>query len=179
MTGVERVGDQIEDLLARLRSQGARAAEDGEALVRLLVGLYGDGLTRIVAALHGGGATGEDILAKLSSDPLVESLLLLHDLHPLDVDARILRALELLRPHLGSHAGRLRFLGVTDGVARLRLEGGGHGCPSSVETVRRAIEAAVTGAAPEVGEVMVEGMTGPAELPLLQIAPRPGSVVRS
>ncbi len=175
MTRVEQVGDQIEDLLARLRSQGGRAADDGEALVRLLVGLYGDSLTRIVAALRADGEAGEAILARLTGDPLVESLLLLHGLHPLDVDARIQRALELVRPYLGSHAGGVRYLGVTDGIARLRLEGSCHGCPSSAATVRLAIEGAVTEAAPEVSEVVVEGMTEPAGPALLQIGPRPGS----
>ena len=60
------------------------------------------------------------MLAPLADDPLVESLLLLHGLHPLDVDARIQRALDRVRPYLGSHAGGVEYLGVADGVARLQ-----------------------------------------------------------
>ena len=112
-------------------------------------------------------------MARLTADPLVESLLLLHGLHPLDVDARIQRALDQVRPYLGSHAGGVEYLGVSDGVARLRLEGCCHGCPSSTVTVRLAIEGAVQDAAPEVTEVAVEGMTAPPEPKLLQIGPRP------
>jgi Fe-S cluster biogenesis protein NfuA len=102
---------------------------------------------------------------------------LLHDLHPLDVGARIQRALDRIRPYLGSHAGGVEYLGVTDGVARLRLEGSCHGCPSSTVTVRLAIEGAVMEAAPEVTEVIVDGMarapgSGPA---LLQIGARPAT----
>ena len=63
-------------------------AAAAEELVGLLVGLYGDGLGRIVAVLGEQGEAGEAMLAKLADDPLVESLLLLHGLHPLDVDAR-------------------------------------------------------------------------------------------
>ena len=48
---------------------------------------------------------------RLLADPLVESLLLLHDLHPLDVDTRIQRALDRVRPYLGSHAGGVEYLG--------------------------------------------------------------------
>jgi len=99
--------------------------------------------------------------------------LLLHGLHPLDVDERIQRALDRVRPYLGSHAGGVQYLGVRDGVARLRLEGSCHGCPSSTVTVRLAIEGAVQDAAPEVAEVVVEGMTAPPEPRLLQIGPRP------
>ena len=85
------------------------------------------------------------------------------------------RALDQVRPYLGSHAGGVQYLGVTDGVARLQLEGSCNGCPSSTVTVQLAIEGAVQAAAPEVTEAVVEGMTAaPAPGPtLLQIDRRP------
>ena len=133
--------------------------------------LAADGATRAAMA-----AT----LDRLINDPLVENLLLLHGLHPLDVDARIQRALDQVRPYLGSHAGGVHYVGVSDGVARLRLEGNCDGCPSSAVTVQLAIEGAVQDAAPEVTEVVVEGVTeAPAAAPgpvLLQIGPRPDAV---
>src|SRR6202034_2917097 len=161
----------FEELLAALRSGPARdAGPAAEELVRLLVGLYGDGLSHIVAVLREQGEPGVVMLHKLAEDPLVESLLLLHDLHPLDVDARVQRALDRVRPYLGSHAGGVEYLGTADGVARLRLQGSCHGCPSST----RAGPLAVPGAAPEVTEVVVEGMTAPPPGPqLLQIGRRP------
>jgi len=173
MTSVARAGERIEELLASLRSRGGGAAETAEELVRLLVGVYGDGLAAIMAALAEEGGPGRAMIDRLAADPLVEGLLLLHGLHPLDVDARIQRALDQVRPYLGSHAGGVQYLGVTDGAARLRLEGTCHGCPSSTVTVRLAIEGAVQDAAPEVTEVIVEGMTAPPGPALLQIGPRP------
>jgi Fe-S cluster biogenesis protein NfuA len=178
MSGVRDVGTRVEELLGALRTGSAkdpgRAAEE---LVGLLVGLYGDGLSQIVAALAEQGPPGAQMLDQLTEDPLVESLLLLHDLHPLDVDARVQRALDRVRPYLGSHAGGVEYLGVTDGVARLRLEGSCHGCPSSTATVELAITGAVKEAAPEVDDVVVEGMTAPPEPKLLQIGRRPGAEV--
>ena len=176
MTSVTQAGERIEELLASLRSRGGAAADTAEELVRLLVGLYGDGLAAIMAALAGEGEPGRAIVDRLTADPLVEGLLLLHGLHPLDVDARIQRALDRVRPYLGSHAGGVQYLGVIDGVARLRLEGSCHGCPSSTVTVQLAIEGAVQDAAPEVSEVVVEGMTAPPGPTLLQIGPRPDEV---
>jgi Fe-S cluster biogenesis protein NfuA len=175
MTSVAQAGERIEELLAALRARGGGAADTAEELVRLLVGMYGDGLATIMAALAGEGETGRAIVDRLTADPLVEGLLLLHGLHPLGVDERIQRALDRVRPYLGSHAGGVQYLGVRDGVARLRLEGSCHGCPSSTVTVRLAIEGAVQDAAPEVTEVVVEGMTALPEPKLLQIGPRPGS----
>ena len=170
MTGVRNTGARVEELLDSLRSGGmSPAADAAEELVSLLVGLYGDGLARIVSVLADGGEAGAELLAKLADDPQVEGLLLLHDLHPLDVDARIQRALDRVRPYLGSHAGGVQYLGAADGVARLRLEGSCHGCPSSTVTVQLAIQTAVEDAAPEVSEVVVEGMTAAPEPSLLQI----------
>src|SRR6516225_4071697 len=177
MTSVAQAGERIEELLAALRSRGGAAADTAEELVRLLIGMYGDGLAAILAVLAEEGEPGRAIIDRLTADPLVEGLLLLHGLHPLDVDARIQRALDQVRPYLGSHAGGVQYLGVSEqGVARLRLEGTCHGCPSSTVTVRLAIEGAVQDAAPEVTEVVVEGMTAPPEPALLQIGPRPGAV---
>jgi Fe-S cluster biogenesis protein NfuA len=176
VSGVTSVGARVEELLAGLGAGSAQpgpAARAAEELVGLLVGLYGDGLAAIVEVLGAAGEPGAAVLAQLGDDPRVEGLLLLHDLHPLDVDARIQRALDRVRPYLGSHAGGVQYLGVTDGVARLRLEGSCHGCASSTATVELAIRSAVEDAAPEVTEVAVEGMTAAPEPGLLQIGRRP------
>lgn len=174
MSRVQQVGARIEELLATLGSVSGEAAAAAEELVRLLLGVYGDGLGHIMAALADEGAAGAAVRDRLLADPLVENLLLLHDLHPLDVDTRIQRALDRVRPYLGSHAGGVQYLGVgPDGVARLRLEGSCHGCPSSTVTVQLAIQGAVQDAAPEVSDVVVEGMTEPPGPTLLQIGRRP------
>jgi Fe-S cluster biogenesis protein NfuA/nitrite reductase/ring-hydroxylating ferredoxin subunit len=168
----EQAGERIERLLAELTS--GRDRERAEELVGLLVRMYGDALARVAALLR---ERQPELLLRLSEDDLVESLLLLHDLHPLDVDTRIQRALDRVRPYLGSHAGGVEYLGVDGrGVARLRLEGSCHGCPSSAVTVRTAIEGAVQAAAPEIVSVEVSGLVEPPPSPLLQIgtAPPPG-----
>jgi Fe-S cluster biogenesis protein NfuA len=173
MTQVQGVGEQVDALLAALRSGSGDPAAIADELVRLLVGLYGHGLTRITEILAGMGPAGAEIMTAMIEDPLVESLLMLHDLHPLDVDKRIQRALDEVRPYLGSHAGGVEYLGVSDGTAMLRLQGSCDGCPSSTVTVQLAIEGAVLNAAPEISEVVVEGMTKAPEPALLQIGRRP------
>ena len=173
MTAVRSAGARVEELLDGLRSGPPSAALAAEELVSLLVGLYGGGLAAIVGLIREQGQAGAAVLAAMADDPQVEGLLLLHDLHPLDVDARIQRALDRVRPYLGSHAGGVQYLGVSDGVARLRLEGSCDGCPSSTVTVELAIRGAVEDAAPEVTEVVVEGVAPAPEPGLLQIGRRP------
>ena len=161
------VGERVEALLAQLRQQGGDpAAATGDELVRLLVEFYGAGLERIVEIV---ADDRRELLDVLADDPLIESQLILHGLHPVGVDERIERALDRVRPYLGSHAGGVAYLGIDDGgVAHLRLDGSCNGCPSSTVTVRMTIEEAVLGAAPEVAGIEVEGQTEKPK-PLLQI----------
>jgi len=156
---LREVGSRIETLLTEIRS----GANDSlsvrtEELVGLLTEVYGAGLERIVEIVSEEPA-GDEVLTHLVEDELVASLFLLHDLHPIDVETRIERALNKVRPYLGSHAGGVDFLGVDDeGIVHLRLEGSCHGCPSSTITVKLAIERAIEEAAPEVMGFAVEGV---------------------
>jgi len=167
---VEATGERVEALLAELRSQaGPQVAAAAEELVSCLVELYGAGLARITEIV-GEDESGPKLMDKLVADPLVESLLLVHDLHPLDTSTRVRRAVEEVLPQLGSHAGNVEYLGLDEaGVLRLRLEQSG----CSADTVRDLIEKAVAGAAPEAAGVSIELAQPPAEPTLLQITRRP------
>jgi len=172
-------GEKIEALLDELRSHaGPQVAETAEELVSCLVELYGAGLAEIVKIVgsdpHGAGPR---LLDGLVADPLVESLLLVHDLHPLDIGARAQRAVDQVLPQFGSHPGQVSYLGIDDqGVIRLRMEAAGHGCGSAPDAVRAALADAVTGATPDAAGVDVEVVEAPAELPLLQIGRRPAGL---
>ena len=175
----QRAGERVEALLAELGSQaGPQVAAAAEELVSCLVELYGAGLAEIVRIIGEDAEAGRRLMAKLAGDPLVESLLLLHDLHPLPVADRVRRAIEAVMPQLGAHPGQVDFAGVDDqGVIHLSLERGGHGCGSSSGAVQETIEQAVIAAAPEAAGVDIEVITAAPELPLLQITRRP-TVVR-
>ncbi len=170
---VEAAGERVEALLAELRSQaGPQVAATAEELVSCLVELYGAGLATITEIL-GADEAGSRLMDKLVADPLVESLLIVHDLHPLDTSTRVRRAVEEVLPQLGSHAGEVEYLGLDEaGVLRLRLEQGG----CSADTVRDLISKAVAAAAPEAAGVGVELVEPPSELPLLQITRRPAGI---
>ncbi|MEU3972623.1 NifU family protein [Streptomyces bacillaris] len=172
-------GARIGELLDRLgREAGPQARETADELVRSVVEFYGEGLARTVRLLRSAPA-GSDPLAVLTADELVGDLLILHDLHPEDTMTRVGRALDKVRPYLGSHAGDVEVAGLdieaAEGpVLRLRLRGSCDGCPSSTQTVRWTIEEAVARLAPEIAHIKVEGVTeAPAQQPLLQIQPRP------
>ena len=107
--------------------------------------------------LHEGGRLDDEVLAALAADELVAGLLVVHGLHPYGVEERVERALEAVRPYLGSHGGDVELLGVSEeGVVRLRLLGSCDGCPSSSVTLELAVEGAIHEAAPEVSAIEIE-----------------------
>ena len=145
-------------MLLEAASTGGRVArERAEELVRLVVDLYGAGLERLLEIVHEAGRLDDDLLARLAADDLVASLLAVHGLHPYDVETRVARALDDVRPYLGSHGGDVELLGITEeGVVRLRMLGSCDGCPSSSVTLTLAVETAIQAAAPEVSGIEVE-----------------------
>jgi Fe-S cluster biogenesis protein NfuA len=141
----QAAGARIESLIAAGASAGPAARYRAEELVRLVTDLYGAGLERLLDLLHEHGVLTDDALDALAGDDLVAGLLLVHGLHPYDVETRIQRAL----------AGQdVELLEITaDGVARLRMPGG---CASSSAATRSAVEAAIGAVAPEVTAIEVD-----------------------
>lgn len=157
---LRQAGDQIEHLLEEVRGMVSPPAwERVDRLVRSIVELYGAGLENITALLLA-DANGDAIRRRLLADPLVASLLLLHGLHPDSLATRVQQALERVRPYLGSHGGDVEVVDTDEesGVVRLRMKGSCDGCPSSIITVKLAVEGAIHELAPEVTRIDVEGL---------------------
>ncbi|MGV0870998.1 NifU family protein [Mycolicibacterium sp. XJ879] len=145
-------GDRIQNLLDASSSGGAAARARAEQLVREVTDLYGAALERMMDVVM---AAQPELAGQLAADDLVASLLLVHGLHPHDVERRVGQALDSVRPYLGSHGGDVALVGVDDGVVRLRFQGSCKSCPSSAVTLELAVEDAVRAAAPEIASIEV------------------------
>lgn len=151
------ISARIESLLEASAAGGPAAQSRAEDLVGALSSLYGAGLERMLEVLHEAGALTPSALDALADDELVSGLLLVHDLHPYDVTERVRRALDSVRPYLGSHGGDVELVGIDEeGVATLRLLGSCDGCPSSSVTLELAVDGAVRAAAPELTRIEVQ-----------------------
>ena len=156
----QAAGERIDTLIVASSASGAVARERAEELVRVVADLYGAGLERILDIMYEHGQLDDAVLDALAEDDLVASLLLVHGLHPYDVTTRVERALDSVRPYLGSHGGDVELLEVTgDDVVRLRLMGSCDGCPSSSVTLKLSVEGAIQAAAPEITTIEVEDAT--------------------
>lgn len=170
---IERV-QVLQEELEDLADPRGRAAAD--ELVGAVVELYGEGMRRIVATLDDAGDGAAEVREALAADGVVASLLLVHDLYPVPLSDRVTEGLDKIRPYLDSHGGGVELLEVTDGVARIRLEGSCKTCPASSATLELAVKQALDEAAPDLAGLVVEGIVESApestsgfDLPVLQV----------
>ena len=148
--------ERVEKLAARLESAGdPETRAIALDLVQSVVELHGAALTRLVDSLLKTPG-GELALTEALEDDLVSAMLLLHNLHPDDLETRVLRGIEKVRPYLKSHGGDVELSSTSDGIVRLRLHGSCGSCPSSSITLKNAFEDALFEAAPDIVEIVSE-----------------------
>ncbi len=152
---------QMQRLDALLQGVERLRDPDAQSQVRqalqAILDLHGLGLERILGHLEAAGEAGAEARDACVRDEIVGGLLLLHGLHPLNLETRVRQALDQVRPFLRSHGGNVELLSLSDGVIRLRLQGNCHGCPSSAVTMKQTIEQAIMTHAPDAIALHVEG----------------------
>jgi Fe-S cluster biogenesis protein NfuA/nitrite reductase/ring-hydroxylating ferredoxin subunit len=164
----ETTTDESEQLFARVQElqDALEGAPDSgtkdvaEELVSAVLQLYGEGLDRILTLLFEAGEGGASFAAGLPEDPLLGTLLLIHDLHPIALEQRVQDALESVRPYMESHGGNVELLSLRNGVATINLKGSCSDCSASAVTLELAIKQALEEHAPDLVDLVVEG-TGP------------------
>ncbi len=163
MSGREGNGAELNAAAERIEALVGEAERLPDERTRVLVGrllreilsLYGAGWQRMLELIEQHDPRLRHAVVK---DGLLSHLLMLHDLHPIPLAARVARALDDVRPALQAHGGSVDMVGLEGERLRLRLTGSCHGCPSSALTLRTTVEAAVKRAAPELVCIEVEGM---------------------
>ena len=164
---------QLEQVLAEVRELVAmpvwRRVEDA---LRRVVRLYGEGLARAIAHARESGANGATFDARIASDELLASLLVLHGLHPLSTEQRVRGALAAVHRELGISESALALVEIRDGVVALSAAGAlGNGAMASglaESIVRRALETA----APEIARVEIRGLPPPRDPTLVKLRTR-------
>ena len=156
--GSDQLVARVQELQEALEAAGDSATREiAEELLSAVVRMYGEGLERIVEAIVAAG-DGGDLGEALAADPLVSTLLMIHDLHPAPLEVRVAEALEHVRPYMESHGGNVELLDLRDGVARIRLQGSCSSCSASSVTLELAIKQALEEAAPDLDGLEVEGI---------------------
>jgi hypothetical protein len=144
--------DRIEELVHQ-----AEALADPQArsiaidLIQAVLDFHAAGLERIMEI----SAASSAIAKRLVADDLISSLLLLHDLHPDDLETRIARAMDKLQAAFHPLGARLSLISIEGGTVRLQFESSRTWPAASVKTT---VENEILQGAPEVSAVIIEGI---------------------
>ncbi len=131
---------RIEELVRRIESfADPEARATAAELMQAVLELHGAGLERMMDLAFESGQTGEALIRRYASDDLVASLLVLHGLHPDDLETRV-------RHLLAKLPGHPELIGAFDGVVRVR----------AAADAKQAVETALREAVPDAVEITVE-----------------------
>jgi Fe-S cluster biogenesis protein NfuA len=135
----------------------------GKELVQLLMDVHGAGLERMMEIVFESmNTTPGSAIEKLGQDSMTGSLLLLYSLHPEDLETRVQKAVDRLRPRLRKLSCAIELVEIRDGSVQLRLAVAGHGCGSSTKDLQALVEEGVYEFAPDVTSLDILGLETPA-----------------
>jgi NifU-like domain len=134
---------RIEDLVHQLEAiPDAESRKTAYALMEAVMEIHGAGMERMMDIVFDSGQSGKTAIRQFAADKLVASILLLHGLHPDDMETRVQQA-------LGKAHGSAELIGVFEGVVRVRLTASGCG-------LKETVEAALREAAPDATDFVIE-----------------------
>jgi Fe-S cluster biogenesis protein NfuA len=134
------------------------AKSAGRELVQLLMDVHGRGLERAMEIVFDAANFAPGIIDKLAQDPIVGNLLLLYSLHPDELETRVQKALEHMRPRLRKLSCTVELEHVHESSVRVRLTTSGHGCGSSAGDIRSIVEDGMYEFAPDVTSLEIAGL---------------------
>jgi hypothetical protein len=153
---LERIGGLLGRIEAIADPASRAATRD---LVQALMAWHGAAFERALEVAARAGEPGAAILSQWAEDPVISGVLLLYGLHPDDIEVRVRRALDRMRPQLRKQGCEVRELEVSDGVVRITVETGSHGaCGSTTKALRDTLEGAIYDAAPDLTSLVIAGL---------------------
>jgi Fe-S cluster biogenesis protein NfuA len=151
---IERIGGLVQEIES-IADPAVRAATKN--LVQSLMDLHGAALEKALDIVAEAGGPGMSIIDQLGRDSLVSSVLILYGLHPEDIETRVAKAVDRVRPQLRKQGCEVELLSVTEGAIRLRVETGSHTCGSTAKAVQATLEGAMFDAAPDMTSLVIGG----------------------
>jgi Fe-S cluster biogenesis protein NfuA len=151
---MKRIGTLVQEI-ETIADPSVRAAT--KALVQSLMDLHGAALEKALDIVADAGDQGIAIIDRMGRDALVSSVLILYGLHPEDLEARVTKAVERVRPQLRKQGCEIELLAVNEGAVQMRVEIGSHTCGSTAKTLQAILEGAIYDAAPDLTSLVIEG----------------------
>ncbi len=134
----------------------AKLRHNVQELLQAVMELHGAALDRLMTMISDWRPEAAPLINELANDELVGNLLLLHGLHPLDLQTRVEQALAGIESILRGYGAHAEVLGMPGGAIRLRVSG--VTSTAVAKSTRAAIEEAINRAAPDAASLAIPGL---------------------
>ncbi len=163
---MQRVQDCIAELAEQPNNPAYITASD---LLRTFSELHAAGLQQMLTLIRNGGDAYRPLLEQFAQDDLIRSLLLCHDLHPVDLTTRLEEIISNLRPLLEAYGAAASLVAIEPGYVLVGLNVPASSGPSPVTMIQELLENAILVSAPDIAEVRFgQQPAGRFELPVIQ-----------
>ena len=116
---MQRIGGLVQEIES-IADPAVRAAT--KDLVQSLMDLHGAALEKALDIVADAGEPGLHIIDRLGRDSLVSSVLILYGLHPENLETRVVKAVDRIKPQLRKQGCEVELLDVSDGAIRVRVD---------------------------------------------------------
>lgn len=149
--------DKIEDLVRQAESiADPKACTITIDLLRAVLEFHSAALERVLdLVFEADPAGGAAVIERIAADDLASSMLLLHGLHPDDVETRVNRAVGKLTDMFATLGATLSLISIDEDTVRLQFESQRNW---SATPVKASVEKAIFQAAPEIKSVVLDGI---------------------
>jgi hypothetical protein len=161
MSGEARETETLEQSLARLEKlmatlesiADATGREAARELLALVLDLHARSLARL-SALIAASDDGAAIFEKIVEDRELRAILLLHGLHPHSVERRLQEVIARMQPQWRVRGLHVSLMSAGKAFAMVQLQRNGVAEPT--DQLRLEIENALTDAAPDLDDILIE-----------------------
>lgn len=124
------------------------------AILQLVDQLHRGGIQKIAETFRDAPAWKE-----LCQDESVNVLLNFYDQLELDDTEQVEQTLDMVRPYIESHGGKLELLKVDEGRVHIKLAGACESCSGTEATLKHGVEEALKAGYPKYETIVVENVT--------------------
>lgn len=157
---------RIEELIQKFEnSTDSKTRTDAQKLVQAIMEFHGAAMDRMMEIIAEAAEGDPVVFEGFARDELVSSVLLLHGLHPVDLETRVAQALDKVRPILRAQSANVHLMRIDGDEVHLRFEG------KAAVHLKTAIEEEVYRAAADVTAIHIDGFESLHVNGLIQLAP--------
>lgn len=150
----ETLAERVDAAVNEVRKLDDEGEKKGMALKQAIEDFHKHAITKIVQHLKA-DPRGKELLFELVDEPSVYALFAMHGIVRADVNTRVSRTLDMVRPYMQSHGGDVELVEVQGDTVYVKLHGACNGCSMSAVTLREGVEEALVNNIPEINKVEV------------------------